>query len=341
VLARLSSGVIGFDAEGRLRTVNHAAEQILGVALAECRDLPLAELAARHPELAPLASHLSARAADRAREWREEIRIERGDRAQALLVRGAMLPATAAQAAGFVAVFDDATELNQANREAAWSEVARRLAHEIKNPLTPIQLAAERLERKLAPRLGPEDLALLRKTSQTIVAQVDTLKQLVNAFGDYARPPRLQLWPLDLNRLVGELLDLYEDENRLEVVRRFAPGLPPLRADAVRLRQLLHNLIKNSVEAIPAERRASLEVSTRLAPDGAALELELADNGPGLPADFDPGWFDPYTTTKPRGTGLGLAIVKKIAEEHGGSVHAANRAEGGARFVVRLALVAT
>jgi nitrogen fixation/metabolism regulation signal transduction histidine kinase len=336
VLGRLSSGVLGFDGTGRLRTVNHAAEQILREPLSELLAEPLAHVGTRHPELAPLCAHLAVRASEQAREWREEVRLERGGAPQVLLVRGARLPSSDAEPAGFVAVFDDATELNQANREAAWSEVARRLAHEIKNPLTPIQLAAERLERKLGPRLVGEDQDLLRRTSRTIVAQVDTMKQLVNAFGDYARPPRLELRPLDLNRVLDEVLDLYEGEQGLEVRRVLSGDLPPLRADAGRIRQLLHNLIRNALEAMPEGGAPRIEVATRRGTSvGTAMELELRDNGPGLPPDFDASWFEPYTTTKPKGGGLGLAIVKKIAEEHGATVSARNRAEGGAEFVLR------
>jgi len=342
VLSRLSSGVIGFDADGTIRTWNAAAAGLLGVAPGQVIGRTLSQLAEHEPALADLARHCAARAGEGAPEWREELRIARaqGEPAAPLvaLVRGARLASGGSQDPGFVVVFDDAGQLNQANRDAAWSEVARRLAHEVKNPLTPIQLAAERLERRLATKLGPEDRELLERLSRTIVAQVDTLKQLVNAFGDYARPPRLALVPLDLNRLVAETLDLYEDGERVRVQRQLAADLPPIRADGVRLRQLLHNLIKNTQEAVGDGGVVELQVGTRRDAEGNALVLEFADNGPGLPAGFDETWFEPYTTTKPRGTGLGLAIVKKVAEEHGGSVSARNRPDGGAQFRIRLAL---
>ncbi len=337
VLERLSSGVIAYDADGRLRTANAAATAILGLGEAPV-PATLAALGAVRPALAPLATLLEARAREGVREWREELRLAGDSGDQVLVLRAAQLPGGAPGAdpalARYVVVFDDQTVLNQAQREAAWGEVARRLAHEVKNPLTPIQLAAERMEYKLAPRLEGEDRALLGKATQTIVAQVEALKAMVNAFGDYARPPQLRLEPLALNTVVAAVLDLYDQSLPRPLARALDPRDPRVRADAVRLRQLLHNLVKNALEASPGT--PEIEVATRM--DGAEVEIVVADRGAGLPADFDERWFEPYRSGKARGSGLGLAIVRKVVDEHGGSVRAERREGGGARLVVTLPL---
>ncbi|MGN6519065.1 MAG: ATP-binding protein [Dokdonella sp.] len=336
VLERLSAGVLGFDRDGSLRVANRAADTILGVDFEQYVGASAGEIGRQHVELAPFTEPLARHLRDDVREWREEVVLDTAQGRRSLIVRGTALP----QQAGYVAVFDDLTVLNRAQRDAAWGEVARRLAHEVKNPLTPIQLAAERLRRRLHGRLAPEEGELIDRATHTIVSQVEALKTMVNAFGDYARPPQLAPRPFALHALLGEVLDLYENDQRLSLARQFAAGEPRVRVDAVRLRQALHNLIKNALEAIGETRKPQLVVATRvLEQDGEAwVELSVADNGPGLPADFGERWFEPYTTSKTRGTGLGLAVVKKIAEEHGGSVRAENRAEGGARFTVRLPL---
>lgn len=336
VLERLSAGVLGFDRDGRLRVANRAAEAILGVTLSRHLGRTLLEVKGERADLAgfvdPLARHLR----ENLREWREEVVVDTVAGRRMLMLRGAALP----EQAGYVAVFDDLTVLNRAQRDAAWGEVARRLAHEVKNPLTPIQLAAERLRRRFLGRLSPEEGELIDRATHTIVTQVEALKTMVNAFGDYARPPQLATRPVALHALLGEVLDLYENDQRISLTRRFAAGEPQVRVDAVRLRQALHNLLKNALEAIGESRKPQIQVTTRLAHTDEQdwVELVVADNGPGLPTDFGDRWFEPYTTSKPKGTGLGLAVVKKIVEEHGGSVHAGNRAQGGAEFVLRLPL---
>jgi nitrogen fixation/metabolism regulation signal transduction histidine kinase len=333
VLGRLSSGVLTWDLDGVLRTANAAASRILGADLGAAIGRPLGALADQAPALRPLLDALARRAAEGVRDWREELRLPRDglDSVQILVLRGAALPEGES---GFVAVFDDETVLNQAQREAAWSEVARRLAHEVKNPLTPIQLSAERLKLRLAGKLDAADAAVLDKASATIVAQVEALKTLVNAFGDYARPPQLKLDPMSLNALVGEVLDLYETDPRLRIVRHFDPAAPRIRADSVRLRQLLHNLIKNAIEA--SGDTPEIDVSTaRVQHEGRTeVALRVADRGSGLPQGFDDTWFEPYRTGKPRGSGLGLAVVRKVADEHGARVAAENREGGGAVFTV-------
>lgn len=335
VLERLSAGVLGIDRAGTLRTLNRAAESILDLPLLRYVGQHLSVLRRDHPHLAPLLDPILQHAREGVREWREEVVLARGEERRLLLLRGAELGGADA---GSVAVFDDLTQLDRAQRDAAWAEVARRLAHEVKNPLTPIQLAAERLRRRFIGRLPPDDTDVLDRATHTIVAQVEALKALVNAFGDYARPPLIEARALDLHALAGEVLDLYENDQRIQLTRRFEAHLPILRADAGRLRQLLHNLMKNALEAIGDARKPHIEVATRDIVENAQkwIELGIADNGPGLPEGFGERWFEPYTSSKQRGTGLGLAVVKKIAEEHGGSVRAQNRETGGAMFSVRL-----
>jgi nitrogen fixation/metabolism regulation signal transduction histidine kinase len=221
VLERLSAGVLGFDREARLRSANRAAESILGVALTKHLGASAAEIGKAHANLAAFAEPL-------ARHLRDDARVARGNRARCaagartLMVRGAALP----DHAGYVAVFDDLTVLNRAQRDAAWGEVARRLAHEVKNPLTPIQLAAERLRRRFLGRLSPDDGELIDRATQTIVSQVEALKTMVNAFGDYARPQPMLTQPIALNALVGEVLDLYENDQRLGLVRQLDVSEP-------------------------------------------------------------------------------------------------------------------
>lgn len=340
VLEHLSAGVVGVDRGGVLRSANRAAEAILEVPLARELGQPLETVRRAHPAIAPLFDLLLRHLREGAREWREEIVLERGEERRVLMLHGIELTAGHAEDAGYIAVIDDLTALNRAQRDAAWAEVARRLAHEVKNPLTPIQLAAERLRRRFIGRLPPDDTELLDRATHTIVNQVEALKSLVNAFGDYARPPQLSTRPLALQALVGEVLDLYENDQRLQLTRRFAVGELLVRADTGRLRQLLHNLMKNALEAIGETHKPHIEVTTRRVDEvgRAYAELAIADNGPGLPENFGERWFEPYTTSKTRGTGLGLAVVKKIAEEHGGSVRAENHAEGGAVFTLRLPL---
>jgi PAS domain S-box-containing protein len=340
VLEHLSAGVLGVDRDGVLRTANRAADGILGLPLSRQLGQPLAAMRRDHPSLGPLIDPLLRHLRENAREWREEVVIERDNERRVLLLHGTELVAGGADDAGYVAVFDDLTLLNRAQRDAAWAEVARRLAHEVKNPLTPIQLAAERLRRRFIGRLAADDTELIDRATRTIVSQVEALKTMVNSFGDYARPPQLSTRPLALHALVGEVLDLYENDQRLNLTRRFADEELMVRADAGRLRQLLHNLLKNALEAIGETVKPRIDVATERIEEGgrAFVELVVADNGPGLPEGFGDRWFEPYTSSKERGTGLGLAVVKKIVEEHGGSIRAESRPEGGAAFRLRLPL---
>jgi len=238
-------------------------------------------------------------------------------------------------------VFDDITAMLQAQREAAWGEVARRLAHEIKNPLTPIRLSAERMRLKLMPAMSEKDAQLLDRGTETIVQQVEAMKEMVNAFSEYARAPRFEMANVSLNKLVAEVTDLYRAQVAGRGVRlrvTLDPALTTVVADQGRLRQLLHNLLTNAVEALEGHPDGEVRVETHLVAGGEVevAEVTVEDNGPGFPRELIGQVFDPYVTTKARGTGLGLAIVRKIVEEHGGNIEADNRQEGGARVRVVL-----
>ncbi len=237
-------------------------------------------------------------------------------------------------------VFDDVTRLIQAQRATAWAEVARRLAHEIKNPLTPIQLSAERMEMKLAGRLSKEDADTLRRGTATIVSQVSALKAMVDDFRDYARLPAPAPSRLDLNALVSEVLALYDETSPAPIVKKLASGLPPVWADPAQIRQVIHNLVQNSQDALENAKAAgaspAIEVRTELVAD--KVRLAVSDNGGGFPEEMMARIFEPYVTSKARGSGLGLAIVKKIVDEHHGSIAIENRPARGASVSVLLPL---
>jgi len=333
VMSRLSSGVITLEQDGQLRTANQAASDILGVPAPDGLGRTLREWLADLPHLNGMVAALEARLSEQLAEWREEFALDTPDGRQVLVCNGALLPG-----GGHVLVLDDVTTLIQAQRDAAWGEVARRLAHEIKNPLTPIQLSAERIRHKYLERMEGKDAEVLERSTRTIVQQVEAMKEMVNAFSDYARPPKLNLQALDVNHLIHEVVELYRTSpEQLEFALRLDPKLPPLYGDPGRLRQLLHNLIKNAQEACPPTRRCEIEVRTRLSQGrhSQMVELLVTDNGPGFPEDVLAKLFEPYVTTKLKGTGLGLAIVKKIVEEHNGSISARN-VERGAQLSIRI-----
>jgi len=257
-----------------------------------------------------------------------------------LMCRGTELQDTG-RGSGLVVVFDDVTTLIQAQRDAAWGEVARRLAHEIKNPLTPIQLSAERLRHRYLGRMAPDETEVLDRATRTIVNQVEAMKTMVNAFSEYARAPQLSLESMDLNRLVQEVLDLYRSSDlNVRIIEHLDADHACISADAGRLRQLLHNLLKNALEAIAEIPDACITVTTRSMDINGTGQIELciADNGPGFAPDVMDNLFEPYVSTKPKGSGLGLAIVKKIVEEHGGTIMAESSADGGAQIRIRMLL---
>jgi len=328
ILANLSAGVLVLDEQLRLGTVNHGAGAILQETFEDLKGRSLADW----PRLQPLA-HAIVEGFKRhgADTWQQQLELA----ARTLLVRGSVLPR--ASGGGYVVVFDDVTKLIEAQRATAWGEVARRLAHEIKNPLTPIQLSAERLLAKLENKLAPEDAATLNRAAATIVNQVAAMKGMVDDFGEYARTPAPQLQALDLNALVVEVLGLYEHTGAL-VQTVLQAGLPQVRGDPTQLRQVIHNLLQNAQDALAGSAGPRIEVVTERAGNRACLKI--SDNGCGFPAAIMARVFDPYVTTKPRGTGLGLAIVKKIIEEHNGAVSVENLPGHGASVSITLPLQA-
>jgi nitrogen fixation/metabolism regulation signal transduction histidine kinase len=341
ILARLSTGVLVVDPLLRLRIVNEAAGSILGVDLTADIGRSLSELSTEgNPRLGRFVYEVSVRLGSHQEEWREQVELP-PDR----VLRCACSPLDAAAGEpGYVIVFDDITNLLQAQREAAWGEVARRLAHEIKNPLTPIQLSAERLRRRLLGNLPvPEDAELLERSTRTIVQQVETMKAMVNAFSEYARAPEIKLVAFDLNNLVTEVAELYRAQDGAADIRvQVDPALGSIRADRGRLRQVLNNLITNGIEAVGETPGGWVEVTTQRQPasEGGCAVITVTDNGHGFQKEMLARVFDPYVTSKQKGTGLGLAIVKKITEEHGGRIEADNRPEGGARVRVVLPVAA-
>lgn len=327
ILANLSAGVLAFDETMRLRSFNHSAGAILEADITQLAGLELDRWRERNPALAPLAAEIAAAFRDGAKaEWEKQIERTGRNGHQMLLLRGTRLPA--GSGTGYVVVFDDITHVLQAQRDAAWTEVARRLAHEIKNPLTPIQLSAERLQHKLADKLGAPEAEMLMRSTQTIVNQVSALKNMVDAFRQYARMPEPTAQELDFNALLREVLTLYESHAGWIHVE-LAPNLPRLIGDPAQLRQVIHNLLQNAQDALADSATPSIVV--RSEPVAGGMRITITDNGSGFPEQLMKRAFEPYVTTKPKGTGLGLVIVKKIVEEHGGTVEIANVAPHGAR----------
>ncbi len=335
ILARLSTGVVSLEPDLTVRTANQAASAILGVDLEQAVgnhfDASVSDAPLFRQFLATVNSRLEAQNLD----WREQIELVGDTGKRVLMCACTALPSDIGGGAGVVLVFDDITTLLQAQRDAAWGEVARRLAHEIKNPLTPIQLSAERMRRKFLGSMNAQDALILERATHTIVAQVDAMKQMVNAFSEYARAPDMQFSRFDLNQLITEVVDLYRaQDSGTEMKLRLDPDLPDLAADRVRIRQILNNLLTNSLEALEGRAGALIEIETHLAEDGGkpVAAILVTDNGPGFQRELMGTIFDPYVTSKPKGTGLGLAIVKKIVEEHGGRIEADNLPAKGARM---------
>jgi nitrogen fixation/metabolism regulation signal transduction histidine kinase len=339
VLERLTSGVIAIDAARRLRFANDAAGAILHADLGRLTGATLAEIVAQNPQLAGFLEASDERSRASAAGWREQLPLGGdGTGRRVLMCSAAPLPDQQGPSGGYVLVFDDITAMLQAQREAAWGEVARRLAHEIKNPLTPIQLSAERIRRRCLANLDGADAEVLDRATHTIVQQVEALRDMVNAFSEYARAPEVSFAPLDLNGLVREVAELYHGAQGPEIRLDLDDALAELEADAVRLRQLMHNLIRNACEALEGVAGGRVVIGTRRIEQGGEpyAEIRVEDNGPGIDPGILERVFDPYVTSKTRGTGLGLAIVRRLVEEHGGEVLAGNGAGGGACVTVRL-----
>jgi nitrogen fixation/metabolism regulation signal transduction histidine kinase len=343
ILARLSTGVVSLEANLTVRTANQAASAILGIdleaAVGKRFDESISDTTLFTQFLAALESHLGTEDLD----WREQLELLSDSGKRVLVCACTALPNDLGGAPGVVLVFDDITTLLQAQRDAAWGEVARRLAHEIKNPLTPIQLSAERMRRKFLGQMNAQDAQILERATHTIVAQVDAMKQMVNAFSEYARAPDMHFSRFDLNQLITEVVDLYRvQDSSADLKLLLDPHLPAISADRMRIRQILNNLVTNSLEALEGRPDACIEIETHVAEEGpkqvASVAIVVTDNGPGFHRDLIGTVFDPYVTSKPKGTGLGLAIVKKIVEEHGGRIEADNQRSGGARVRILLPL---
>ncbi len=344
ILARLSTGVISLSPERTIRTVNHAAGAILGTDIEACIDKPFIDASKSSSLFEQFGAACVAHLDEGHTEWREQLVLQAQSSRRVLMCACTTLTGDDPISGSSVIVFDDITTLLQAQRDAAWGEVARRLAHEIKNPLTPIQLSAERLRHKLLGSMNEADAQVLDRATHTIVQQVESMKEMVNAFSEYARAPSIDLARFDLNQLIGEVVELYRSA---DIARRpvltLDPTLGSIEADRGRLRQIIHNLLANSIEALEGSGDPQIRIVTRRI-DRAGLafaEVSVEDNGPGFRPDVVGQVFDPYVTTKPKGTGLGLAIVKKIVEEHGGKIEAENVRGGGARVRIELPLETT
>ena len=339
ILARLSTGVVSLEPDLRIRTANHAAGSILGIDLEERVGESLLGLGAENPLLGQLTAVCEQHLSGGDGEWREQIVLRGEVGRRVLMCACTSLPGEGGEPGGYVVVFDDITALMQAQRDAAWGEVARRLAHEIKNPLTPIQLSAERLRRRYLGQAGDENGQLLERATHTIIQQVEAMKEMVNAFSEYARAPDVEISQFDLNQLIGEVAELYRHQDTEHALHlTLADRLPMIGADRGRLRQILHNLLRNAFEALEGRDGGRIDVVSAQDKLGEApaIRITVSDNGPGFPQEGRDQIFDPYVTSKPKGTGLGLAIVKKMVEEHGGLIRASNRKQGGAEISIIL-----
>jgi len=336
ILANLTAGVISFDASYKIRTANQAAYRIFHIHVNQFAGQTLLELVQGYAELAePLK--LIQRLVEQADDiWQQPIAFLGPNGRQELLCRGTPLFSQEGLRVGAVVVFDDVTDLIQAQKNAAWGEVARRLAHEIKNPLTPIQLSAERLQHKLADKLSAIDAEILQRATRTIVQQVEAMKEMVDDFSEYAKPSRKQTIHIDLPKLVQEVLSLYALQSGVKFKADYGTGLLMINGDPVSIRQVLHNLIKNALEAIDAKGLIEISLNRVRKNNTDFIEIALYDDGPGIKDEQIEKIFEPYVTTKAKGTGLGLAIVKKIIEEHGGAIWVDTSRKVGAGFIIQL-----
>ncbi|MDG4813238.1 ATP-binding protein [Hydrogenovibrio sp. 3SP14C1] len=337
IIKNLNSGVLTLDMNLRLKTINDATNSILNTDLFKQLGKPLNEIL-KQPESQHLKQFFDTifpLFRNDAKPWSEQLTFDCKEGQKILLVHGSTLPSLDQKAGGFVIVIEDITQLVQAQLHAAWSDVAQRLAHEIKNPLTPIQLSAERLNYKLADKLTTTDQQLLNRMTDTIIEQVAAMQNLVQAFTEYADTPEIELSQLNLNVLIKDVVSMYKDPKaNWKVSYKVDVQCPKITADASKLRQLLHNLIKNAIEACGERPNTRIDVQTNCAHD--EIEFSICDNGPGIPEKARNWIFEPYSTDKPKGTGLGLAIVKKIVDEHQGQIHVESEPEQGTCFIINL-----
>ncbi|MCK5497839.1 MAG: HAMP domain-containing protein, partial [Gammaproteobacteria bacterium] len=342
VLGRLSSGVLVFDKDKILRTSNVSAGQILGMPIASVTGESLENICLQYNYLEPIRETILSHD-NTEQDWREQITLFGSSGRQILMCSGTPHSTTEDENEDYIIVFDDITELLQGQKNAAWSEMARRLAHEIKNPLTPIQLAAERLRHKYLHTMDQKDADTLDRLTNTIVQQVETMKEMVNTFSDYARTPEIKTQAMDINALIGEVLDLFTSlDQKTEIELNLESDLPMVNADISRLRQVFNNLLKNAFDACENSKDSVLDITTRcISTTGTEyVEILIRDSGPGITEDIMEHIFEPYVSTKTKGTGLGLAIVKKIIEEHNGVVWLENNKDNpGVCATIRLPLI--
>jgi nitrogen fixation/metabolism regulation signal transduction histidine kinase len=336
VLSHITSGVLTVDDDGNINSSNPAACEIFSIDRTYFNHRSMDELGRNFPAMTTFLNAIRKHI-QLDDDWQAEV-IFHGERGRKILhVRGTTLQIQSQSGREQVVVVDDLTELIQAQKDSAWSEMARRLAHEIKNPLTPIQLSAERLQQKLSSEISDDKKAMLDRYTRTIVQQVEAMKSMVNAFTDYARSPSPQSQAIELNDMLEAVATLYHhNDTDVEIRLKLQDNLPTIYADDIRLRQLLHNLIKNSLETISEGGWICLRSRLCKVFKQPSVEIEIEDSGEGIDPDIVGNLFEPYVTTKTGGSGLGLAIVQKIVDEHGGSVKVTNREKGGAIFIVRI-----
>ncbi len=340
VLGKLSSGVLTFDSQLKLKTANVSANQILDTDLAPFQGGRLTKLPEEETQLIAFYESIEPQLSHHSGDWQKQVVLFGASGRQVLMCRGTALDSSVEQ--GHVIVFDDVTALIQGQKDAAWSEVARRLAHEIKNPLTPIQLSAERLRHKYLSKMEGSDADTLDRLTNTIIQQVGTMKDMVNTFSDYARPSQIKPEPLNVNPMIEEVATLYQQmSKKVNIELELDKALPIIEADHNRLRQILNNLLKNAIEATEDVHQPRVNVLSKTMQSSGRdlIEIRVIDNGSGFPDDLMDEIFEPYVTTKSSGTGLGLAIVKKIVEEHGGIVRVENNNDQGGSVIIRLPIV--
>ena len=336
VLAHLSSGVIVINDDMEIKSFNIAASKILQIDLSKNTNQLITSISNKNKLLndfvVSIQEEIKAASSKKHFEIIKQFEIKYEKNNQVLSLQITPLPQNKVK--NYVLMIDDITMMIQAQRDAAWSEVARRLAHEIKNPLTPIQLSAERIKHKLGSKLNKEDTDILDKAVSTIVNQVDAMKTMVNEFSEYARAPKLNLELTDINETIKEISHLFENSG-IKITTTLLKGLPKIKVDVNMMRQVLINLIQNAQDAmINNTKKPSIKINTNKYKNYLILSIE--DNGPGFSADILKKAFEPYVTSKSHGTGLGLAIVKKIIEEHEGTIVVENIKNGGANINIQL-----
>ena len=338
IIKNLSSGVVTLDMHYRIRTINDSIQEILNTDISKYVGKKLLDISdpESSPHLNQLLNEITPKFEHNSEPWSTQLDFTCKKGQKILLVHGSTLPSIDQKIGGYVIVVDDITELVQAQVHAAWSDVARRLAHEIKNPLTPIQLSAERLKFKLHKKLDNTDQDLLNRMTETIIEQVSTMQKLVQAFSDYANTPEVELHPTQINKLIYNITEMYRDpDSNWRVSAEIDENCPEVMADSSRLRQLLHNLIKNALEATEETPKAHIIVKTECL-EKDELTLTICDNGPGIPEEAQNWIFEPYATDKPKGTGLGLAVVRKIVEEHNGQITLTSSPKNGTCFIIKI-----